>query len=544
MEVSVIGSCQVNNLARIDLGYREAGLCNFSKNLNFAKFSSQKNSKLCIGQSSISWPSSRSLCPLILRTFATDQTEAAVASEKASGCRRSEADNGLRLYVGLPLDAVSGSNTINHARAIAAGLKALKLLGIDGVELPIWWGVAEKEAMGQYNWTGCLALAELVQKLGLKLHVSLCFHASKESRIQLPEWVSQIGESQPDIFFTDRSGQCYKDCLSLSVDDLPVLHGKTPIQVYKEFFENFKTSFSSFMGSTITGISIGLGPDGELRYPSHHNPAKNGQHRGAGEFQCCDKNMLSHLKQHAEAFGNPLWGLSGPHDAFNSDESPISSGFFKENGGSWETQYGDFFLSWYADQLISHGDRLLSLAASTFSDVPITVSGKIPLIQSWYKTRSHPAELTAGFYNTVNRDGYEGIIEMFSRNSCKIILPGMDLEDEHQPKETLSSPELLIKQIISNCRKQGVQISGQNVMISGSPRGFEQIKNNLVGENAVDLFTYQRMGASFFSPEHFPSFTEFVRNLSQPKLHSDDLLVEEVDSAESLPEKNLQRQAA
>ncbi|KAL3508042.1 hypothetical protein ACH5RR_033424 [Cinchona calisaya] len=540
MEVSVIGSSQVNNLGWVDLGNREVGLCSFTKNLNFSKIPSRKNSRLFIGQSSISWPS-KSLFPLIVKASATAQSEAAVTSEKSSGTKRSEADNRLRLYVGLPLDAVSSSNTINHARAIAAGLKALKLLGVDGVELPVWWGIAEKEAMGQYNWTGYLALAEMVQKMGLKLHVSLCFHASKESRVSLPDWVSQIGESQPDIFFTDRSGQHYKHCLSLSVDDLPIFDGKTPTQVYKEFCENFKTSFSSFMGSTITGISIGLGPDGELRYPSYHNPAKS---HGAGEFHCYDKNMLSHLKQHAEASGNPLWGLNGPHDASSSHELPTSGGFFKEHGGSWETPYGDFFLSWYAGQLISHGDRLLSLAASTFSDVPVTVSGKVPLIHSWYETRSHPAELTAGFYNTVTRDGYEGIVEMFSRNSCRVILPGMDLADEYQPNETRSSPELLLKQIISSCRTYGVDISGQNAMVSGSSSGFQQIKKNLTGENAVDLFTYQRMGASFFSPEHFPSFTAFVRDLSQPPLHSDDLPVEEVDSAESVPEKNLQVQAA
>lgn len=160
--------------------------------------------------------------------------------------------DGVMLYVGLPLDTVSNSNTINHARAIAAGLKALKLLGVDGVELPVWWGVAEKEAMGKYDWSGYLAIVEMVQKLDLKLHVSLCFHASEEAKISLPQWVSQIGESEPSIYFTDQSRQQYKNCLSLAVDDLPVLDGKTPLQVYKEFFENFKSSFSPFIGSTIT----------------------------------------------------------------------------------------------------------------------------------------------------------------------------------------------------------------------------------------------------------------------------------------------------
>ncbi|KAI9122837.1 hypothetical protein K1719_005726 [Acacia pycnantha] len=73
---------------------------------------------------------------------------------------------GVRLFVGLPLDAVSPDcNSVNHARAIAAGLKALKLLGVEGVELPIWRGIVEKESMGKYEWSGYLAIAEMVQMI-------------------------------------------------------------------------------------------------------------------------------------------------------------------------------------------------------------------------------------------------------------------------------------------------------------------------------------------------------------------------------------------
>lgn len=253
--------------------------------------------------------------------------------------------------------------------------------------------------------------------------------------------------------------------------------------------------------------------------------------------------MLTNLKQHAETLGNPLWGLGGPHDTPGYDQSPNSNGFFAD-GGSWETPYGDFFLSWYSSQLVSHGDRILSRAAETFKDVSVSVSGKVPLMYSWYRTRSHPSELTAGVYNTVNRDGYEAITEIFSRNSCNIILPGMDLSDDHQPNESRSSPELLLAQIMSSCRKHGVEVSGQNSLVSGGPEVMEQIKKNLLEENAVDLFTYQRMGAYFFSPDNFPSFTQFVRNLKQLNLHSDDLPHKDDETADSLPDMDLHRQVA
>ncbi|KAE8725899.1 Inactive beta-amylase 9 [Hibiscus syriacus] len=517
MEVWLMSSSQAE-VCKTELGCRDLRSC-FGKTNDKNKLFSRKPDKV-----SFDTQFSR------LRKAGLRFTVKAVHSEpilEAKFSTSSKSLDKLRLFVGLPLDTVSDDNTVNHARAIGAGLKALKLLGVEGVELPVWWGVVENE-MGKYDWLGYLAVAEMVQKAGLKLHVSLCFHASVQQRIPLPKWVMKIGESQSSIFFTDRSGQHYRECLSLAVDDLSVLDGKTPLQVYRDFCESFKSTFSPFIGSTITAISMGLGPDGELRYPSHHKPAKSGTITGVGEFQCYDTNMLNHLKQHAEANGNPLWGLDGPHDSPTYDQAP--NNFFNDHGGSWESPYGDFFLSWYSSELVSHGNRLLSIASSIFGGSEVVVYGKVPLIHSWNKTRAHPSELTAGFYNTASRNGYEAVAEMFARNSCKIILPGMDLSDEHQPHDSLSSPESLLAQIRTTCNEHGVEVAGQN-LASG---GLEQIKKNMLGENPVNLFTYHRMGAHFFSPEHFPSFTEFVRSLNQPELHADDFPSEEGEATGSV----------
>ncbi|OMO91502.1 Glycoside hydrolase, family 14 [Corchorus capsularis] len=34
----------------------------------------------------------------------------------------------------------------------------------------------------------------------------------------------------------------------------------------------------------------------------------------------------------------------------------------------------------------------------------------------WYQTVSHPVELTAGYYNTALRDGYDPVLSMLSRH--------------------------------------------------------------------------------------------------------------------------------
>ena len=60
-------------------------------------------------------------------------------------------------------------------------------------------------------------------------------------------------------------------------------------------------------GTVITEITIGMGPAGELRYPSY--PEGDGRWRfpGVGEFQCYDKYMLASLRAAANAVGQPEW---------------------------------------------------------------------------------------------------------------------------------------------------------------------------------------------------------------------------------------------
>ena len=62
-----------------------------------------------------------------------------------------------------------------------------------------------------------------------------------------------------------------------------------------------------FIGSLITEITVGMGPAGELRYPSY--PEGDGRWRfpGVGEFQCHDKYMLADLRAAADAAGQPDW---------------------------------------------------------------------------------------------------------------------------------------------------------------------------------------------------------------------------------------------
>jgi len=107
--------------------------------------------------------------------------------------------------------------------------------------------------------------------------------------IPLPPWVVEEMERDPDLAYTDQEGRRNYEYVSLGCDTLPVLKGRAPIQCYADFMRAFRDQFKSYLGSTIIEIQVGMGPAGELRYPSY--PELNGTWKfpGIGAFQCYDK---------------------------------------------------------------------------------------------------------------------------------------------------------------------------------------------------------------------------------------------------------------
>ncbi|OEL28940.1 Inactive beta-amylase 9 [Dichanthelium oligosanthes] len=397
-----------------------------------------------------------------------------------------------RLFVGLPIDSVTEGATVNSAAAVAAGIRAVRLLGADGVELPVFWSVVQPECPDRFSWAGYKAVADMVRAEGLSLRVSLHTHGSPGGGVPtLPSWVTGVAADDPDIFFTDRSGGRHEGCLSFAIDELPVLHGKSPLQLYEAFFRGFATAFEDFFDSTITDVTVGLGVHGVLRYPSYPPGSDARKFTGVGEFQCYDKYMLAQLRQHAKDEGHAMWGLSGLHDVPRYHESPDSCGFFRERGGSWETPYGDFFLSWYAGQLI-------------------------PFMHWWHGALSRPAEAAAGFYKSNKKNGYSPVAKMFARHGCTMLVPGMDVCMNKQHHSAGSSPDQLLVQIKNACRRHGARIAGENASLAMShTSSFSRIRSNILTTELMRPchFTYQRMGADFFSPDHFPQFMEFVRSV-------------------------------
>ncbi|RCV42618.1 hypothetical protein SETIT_9G229700v2 [Setaria italica] len=442
---------------------------------------------------------------------------AAAAAERASRRRA-----GVPVFVMMPLDTVKKCGTaLNRRKAVQASLAALKSAGVEGVMVDVWWGIAESDGPGRYNFAGYAELMEMARKTGLKVQAVMSFHqcggnVGDSVNIPLPRWALEEMEKDQDLCYTDQWGRRNFEYVSLGCDAMPVLKGRTPVECYTDFMRAFRDHFADYLGNTIVEIQVGMGPAGELRYPSY--PESNGTWRfpGIGAFQCNDRYMLSSLKAAAEAAGKPEWGHGGPTDAGSYNNWPEDTIFFRRENGGWSTEYGDFFLSWYSQMLMEHGDRILTGASSVFSASPVEVSVKVAGIHWHYGTRSHAPELTAGYYNTRHHDGYLPVARLLARHGAVLNFTCVEMRDHEQPQDAQCMPEALVRQVGAAARAAGVGLAGENALPRYDGAAHDQVVSTAAERAAEDrmvAFTYLRMGADLFHPDNWHRFAAFVRRM-------------------------------
>ncbi|KAG4925567.1 hypothetical protein GLYMA_18G232400v4 [Glycine max] len=426
------------------------------------------------------------------------------------------------VYVMLPLGVINIKCELVDPDGLLKQLKVLKSVHVDGVMVDCWWGIVEAHAPQEYNWNGYKRLFQMVRELKLKLQVVMSFHEcggnfGDDVCIPLPHWVAEIGRSNPDIFFTDREGRHNPECLSWGIDKERVLRGRTALEVYFDFMRSFRVEFDEyFEDGLISMIEVGLGPCGELRYPSC--PVKHGwRYPGIGEFQCYDQYMLKSLRKAAEVRGHAIWAR-GPDNAGTYNSQPHETGFFCD-GGDYDGFYGRFFLSWYSQVLIDHGNRVLSLAKLAFEGS--CIAAKLSGIYWWYKTASHAAELTAGYYNPCNRDGYAAIMTMLKTNGINLNIPCVDLHTLNQHEgfpETFADPEGLVWQVLNAGWEVDLPVTSQNGFPCLNRVGYNKVLDNAKPMNDPDgrhfsSFTYLRLSSLLMERQNFIEFERFVKRM-------------------------------
>ena len=419
-------------------------------------------------------------------------------------------------------------------------------MGVDGVAVDVWWGVVEAKGPKRYDWSAYRALVRMVAAAGLKLQVVLSFHAcgcnvGDSCTVSLPPWVLEVAATNPDVLFTDRAGQRSDEYLSLGCDELPLFQGRSPVECYRDFMDAFRDEFEPYLGTVIPAVAVSLGPAGELRYPAY--PEGRWTFPGVGAFQCYDKYMLGNLRACAVAAGQPDWGHGGPHDAGDYCSRPEDTGFFREDGGSWSSPYGEFFMAWYAGALAAHGDRVLGAAAAAFAGSGARIMGKLPGVHWWFKTKAHAAEATAGLYNPAQRNGYAPLLAAFARHGALLDFTCAEMRDgELHAADAACGPEALLSQVRWTAAQMGVPVAAENALPRFDATAHEQIVRNVYHEGAalppLASFTYLRMSERLFSPQHWHAFVGFVRRMAFSGGRGGD------DAARAMPPRNAAAVAA
>ncbi|KAJ6420687.1 hypothetical protein OIU84_028110 [Salix udensis] len=435
--------------------------------------------------------------------------------------------NYVPLYVMLPLGVITADNVFESGEKLEKQLKDLRAVGIDGVMVDVWWGIIEAKGPKQYDWSAYRSLFKLVSECDLKIQAIMSFHQCGGNigdvvDIPIPQWVRDIGETDPDIFYTNRSGNRNKEYLSLGVDHQHLFGGRSAIEMYSDYMKSFRENMADFLeAGQIIDIEVGCGAAGELRYPSY--PETQGWvFPGIGEFQCYDKYLKGEFKEAAKNAGHPEWEL--PDDAGIYNDKPDSTEFFKQNG-TYLSEKGKFFLTWYSNKLLMHGDDILDEANKAFVGCKVKVATKVSGLHWWYKHHSHAAELTAGYYNLEDRDGYRPAARILSRHHAVMNFTCLEMRDLEQPAEAKSGPQELVQQVLSGAWREKIEVAGENALSRYDADGYNQILLNARpngvkkwGPPELRMFgvTYLRLSDELFEEKNFNLFRTFVR-----KMHAD-----------------------
>uniref|UniRef100_A0A7C9DB45 Beta-amylase n=1 Tax=Opuntia streptacantha TaxID=393608 RepID=A0A7C9DB45_OPUST len=436
--------------------------------------------------------------------------------------------NYVPVYMMLPLGVVTAGNVFENQDEIRRQLYKLKEAEVDGVMVDVWWGIIESRGPKQYEWGAYRSLFQLVEECGLKVQAIMSFHQCGGNvgdvvYIPLPRWVLDVGESNPDIFYTNRRGTRNKEYLTLGVDNEPLFQGRTAVQIYSDYMKSFRENMSDFLDKcVIVDIEVGLGPAGELRYPSY--PQNQGWNfPGIGEFQCYDKYLREDFKKAAADAQHADWDF--PEDVGQYNDRPDGTGFFRNNG-TYVTEKGKFFLTWYSNKLLLHGDQILEEANKAFCGCKVNVAAKVSGIHWWYKDCSHAAELTAGYYNLIDRDGYRPIARMLSRHYGVLNFTCLEMRDYEQPDYARCGPQELVQQVLSASWRENIDAAGENALPRYDPNAYNQIllnarPNGVNSGGAPKLkmcgVTYLRLSGQLVDNDYnFRIFKMFVR-----KMHAD-----------------------
>lgn len=385
------------------------------------------------------------------------------------------------VYVMMQLDWMLDGSALRDPEGLSKQFALLKRVGVRGVMADVWWGLCEPSP-GDYKFGAAQALCQLLKQHDLELQATMSFHqcggnVGDPVQIPIPAWALSVAKDK-DMLYRNGPDHISEDCLSLSADRTRAFPGpsglRTPLDCYRDFIAAFAKACAQYLGSTIGEIQAGMGPCGELRYPSYMM-SRGWNYPGVGLVMADDAGMRAMLKADTGLAAPPA-GLPTEQNGLPDDAKIFEAGqeFFSKGDGKT-------FFEWYSNVLLKHGEAILGEAAAALKQAGATVgqdklafSVKISGLH-WHVMHSSRATEACAGYNSCTSptaDAYSDIAAMLARVSKNTGSPvffnftclEMSNTDNNGNPATLSAPEDLIAQVRRACIKHNVKLSGENAL--------------------------------------------------------------------------------
>ncbi|CAL6008477.1 Beta-amylase [Hexamita inflata] len=413
----------------------------------------------------------------------------------------------------MPLNTINLDGSVRDMNYVKNAMTKMKDAGVHGIIIDVWWGIAEPQP-NVYKFDGYLQVFEMARSLGLKMEPIMSFHkcggnVGDSVTIPIPKWVLEVATPKK-LFYADQWGTMADEYISAAANYEKVFPSKsgdlrTPLTMYNDYMRAFRSAAVQFFNDkTIDQVQIGLGPCGELRYPSY--PLSRWSYPGVGAFQAFDPLMVKMFQEKAKAAGYDY--QSPPTDAGTYNSRPEQTQFFTT---TYKSTYGMFFMTFYQGLLLEHAQDILEISREVFSGTPLT--SKVSGIHWWYGHDSHAAELTAGYYNVLSmgKNAYEQIEAVFG--DVQFDFTCMEMTDQgHAGENCNSKPEELVRQCVDAVKQHAGTMSGENALETYSSQSYDQILNQLrYGKGYLNQFAYMRQTDQLiYNDGFYNQFKDFV----------------------------------
>ncbi|CAJ1353324.1 unnamed protein product, partial [Effrenium voratum] len=235
----------------------------------------------------------------------------------------------------------------------------------------------------------------------------------------IPAWCLDKARSS-GLLYKSKSGVISEDCLSLSADHENIFPAKsgtrTALQCYQDFMAAFLKAMGSHVGSTICELQVGMGPCGELRYPSYLM-SHGWNWPGVGLIMAYDSGMLKMLKEEA--------GMDAPPEGFPEDQNamPDAVPMFQAKAADpastgFRCGKGKEFLEWYSKVLIRHGQEVLAEATAAVKKVGVSCPAESFVFSvkvsglHWHVTHPSRATEACAGYNCCTSESADAYMEI------------------------------------------------------------------------------------------------------------------------------------